>query len=139
MANKGLMGGLRFRGWFKCNPLVNGPACPSCVGVGKCTLLDIAGGTARCNVKTQWGAHTAWVVRHENDLIPIPEGVSFMEGAVSKLAAISHHGVALSLSGKGSRVAVVGLGPIGQFAARLHHAVGAKVVGGIFRKTGWIC
>ena len=87
-------------------------------------------GTTACSVQTQWGAHIAHSIRAEQDLIPIPDNVSDMAAAASKLAAISYHGVRLAGPVEGRKVAVLGLGPIGQFSARIHHVLGAEVVGG---------
>jgi threonine dehydrogenase-like Zn-dependent dehydrogenase len=49
---------------------------------------------------------------------------------VARLAAIAHHGVRFSRPCPERKIAVVGLGPIGMFSARIHAALGAEVVGG---------
>ena len=50
-------------------------------------------------------------------------------GVVAALGAIAGHGVRLASVGAGSVVAVVGLGLVGQIAAQLATAAGARVVG----------
>ena len=89
-----------------------------------------AGGTEKCSITTLWGAHLAHAVKSESALVPVPDGVSLLEAATAKIAAIPYHGARLCPDLKGKRVAVVGLGPIGQFSARIHQALGATVVGG---------
>lgn len=85
-------------------------------------------GTARVNYGRTWGGHISHAVRREDAVYPLPEGVDPLEAALAKLAAIAYHGVRLSRPLPHERVAVVGLGPIGQLSARLHHAAGARVV-----------
>ncbi len=89
-----------------------------------------SGGTDKCSLPAMWGAHIAHAVKTEKDLIILPENLDLLEASAAKLASISYHGVRLSDPKAGEKVAVVGLGPIGQLSARIHHALGAEVVGG---------
>jgi bacteriochlorophyllide a dehydrogenase len=87
------------------------------------------GRTDAANVPLQWGAHIGMAVRSESELIPIPDSVSLCEASIAKIAAIAYHGSRFSISDGDNRVAVIGLGPIGQLSARIHAARGANVLG----------
>lgn len=60
---------------------------------------------------------------------PVPEGVSAQDAAFATLGSIALHGVRLAEVGPGSKVVVVGLGLVGQLAARLLLASGCDVAG----------
>jgi len=60
---------------------------------------------------------------------PVPAGVSAKDAAFTTLASIALHALRLAEAGPGSKVAVVGLGLIGQLAARLAMAAGCDVAG----------
>jgi predicted dehydrogenase len=62
-------------------------------------------------------------------VVPLPGGVSTADAAFAAPAAIALHAIRLARLEPGSVVAVVGLGLIGQLAARLLHAFGCRVVG----------
>lgn len=59
----------------------------------------------------------------------VPDEVEPAAAAFATIAAIALHGLRLAEVGPGSRVAVVGLGLVGQLAARLALASGCDVVG----------
>jgi hypothetical protein len=59
----------------------------------------------------------------------LPEEVSDADAAFATVGAIALHGFRLAEAGPGSRIAVVGLGLVGQLAARLARAAGCEVVG----------
>jgi predicted dehydrogenase/NADPH:quinone reductase-like Zn-dependent oxidoreductase len=59
----------------------------------------------------------------------LPEGVSDADAAFATVGAIALHGFRLSEVGPGSRIAVIGLGLVGQLASRLARAAGCEVVG----------
>ena len=59
----------------------------------------------------------------------IPDGVSAQDAAFTTIAAIALHGLRLADAGPGSKVVVLGLGLIGQLAARLAIAAGCDVAG----------
>ena len=59
----------------------------------------------------------------------VPAGVSLQDAAFTTIAAIGLHGLRLAEAGPGSKVVVVGLGLIGQLAARLAIASGCDVAG----------
>lgn len=85
-------------------------------------------GTGQSNLARTWGGHVAHAVISEERAFLIPAGVDPIEAAMAKLAAIAYHGARLSHPRPDETVAVVGLGPIGQLAARIHAAMGARVV-----------
>ena len=75
-----------------------------------------------------WGAHMAHAVCSESKVFALPDSVTPLGAALTKLAAIAHRGVSCARTHSGDEVAVVGLGPIGQLAARLHTLAGGRVV-----------
>ena len=85
-------------------------------------------GTEKAGWPVLWGAHIAHAVRGEDSVFVLPNGIDPMEAALTKLAAIAYRGVRCAGTRKGNEVAVVGLGIIGQLAARLHQLAGARVV-----------
>src|SRR5579859_2676628 len=60
---------------------------------------------------------------------PVPEGVAAQDAAFTTIAAIALHALRIAEVGPGSKVVVVGLGLIGQLAARLAMAAGCDVAG----------
>jgi predicted dehydrogenase/threonine dehydrogenase-like Zn-dependent dehydrogenase len=60
---------------------------------------------------------------------PVPDGVGAPDAAFATVASIALHGLRLAEVGPGARVVVVGLGLIGQLAARLAQASGCVVAG----------
>ena len=60
---------------------------------------------------------------------PLPEGVGFDAGAFATLGAIAMQGFRRAEVAVGSTVVVIGLGLIGQLAARIALAAGCRVVG----------
>ncbi|HEX9352446.1 MAG TPA: bi-domain-containing oxidoreductase [Streptosporangiaceae bacterium] len=59
----------------------------------------------------------------------VPDGVPAGDAAFTTIAAIALHGLRLADVGPGSKVVVLGLGLIGQLAARLALAAGCEVAG----------
>jgi len=59
----------------------------------------------------------------------VPDGVPAQDAAFTTIAAIALHGLRLADAGPGSKVVVLGLGLIGQLAARLASAAGCDVAG----------
>src|SRR5207237_321256 len=64
-----------------------------------------------------------------NLCVPIPDGVSFEAGAFATVGSIAMHGVRQAEAKLGERVAVIGLGLVGQLTCRLLTAAGCQVVG----------
>ena len=59
----------------------------------------------------------------------IPDGVPPADAAFTTLASIALHGLRLAEVGAGSKVVIIGLGLVGQLAARLAMAAGCDVAG----------
>jgi predicted dehydrogenase/threonine dehydrogenase-like Zn-dependent dehydrogenase len=59
----------------------------------------------------------------------VPDGVPAQDAAFATVASIALHGLRLAEVGAGSKVVVVGLGLVGQLAARLAMAAGCDVAG----------
>jgi predicted dehydrogenase/threonine dehydrogenase-like Zn-dependent dehydrogenase len=60
---------------------------------------------------------------------PVPCGVSAQDAAFTTITSIALHGLRIGEAGPGAKVVVVGLGLIGQLAARLAMAAGCDVAG----------
>lgn len=86
------------------------------------------GGTHHASHHRMWGGHISHVVKPETQVFPLPDGIDLLDASAAKLAAIAYRGVRLSKPQPHETVAVIGLGPIGQLSARLHHLTGAHVV-----------
>jgi len=80
-----------------------------------------AGATYACH------AEMNWVPR--NLVVPLPDRVSFEEGAFATIGAIALQAVRQAEVRLGDRVVVIGLGLIGNLCAQLAAAHGARVVG----------
>jgi predicted dehydrogenase/threonine dehydrogenase-like Zn-dependent dehydrogenase len=59
----------------------------------------------------------------------VPDGVPAQDAAFTTIASIALHGLRQAEAGPGSRVVILGLGLIGQLAARLAIAAGCEVAG----------
>lgn len=73
--------------------------------------------------------HAAFNVVPQNLVVPLPEAVSFEEGAFVTLGAIALQGVRRCAPTLGERILVLGLGLIGQLTAQMLRAAGAVVIG----------
>jgi len=61
--------------------------------------------------------------------VPVREGVTAADASMSTIASIALHGLRLGRVSPGAKIAVVGLGLVGQLALRLAKASGADVYG----------
>lgn len=59
----------------------------------------------------------------------VPEGVSVEDAAYTTIASVALHGLRLADPAPGSKVVIVGLGLVGQIAARLARVAGCQVAG----------
>jgi predicted dehydrogenase len=75
------------------------------------------------------GAHAEVVAVPQNLVARVPDAVPFEEACYAVVGAIALQGVRLTGVGLGDRVAVVGLGLIGQIAVMLLRAAGCHVLG----------
>ncbi|KAE8765528.1 zinc-binding dehydrogenase [Georgenia thermotolerans] len=75
------------------------------------------------------GGYSHRAVARAEDLVPIPDNVSFAQGAAGTDAGMtSYHAVVVEGQvGAGSKVGIVGLGGLGQLGAAFARAVGAEV------------
>ena len=74
-----------------------------------------------------WGRHGSHLVFADDGLLSLPDEVDDLHGCALKLAATPWHGLRRSLAQPHERVAVIGLGLIGQLAARCYDLIGCPV------------
>ncbi|MEM8534357.1 MAG: zinc-binding alcohol dehydrogenase [Chloroflexota bacterium] len=86
-------------------------------------------GTRSANCNRMWGGHISHAIQSEDAVVPIPREVNPLDASIAQLAAIAFHGLRLAKPLPHETVVVIGLGPIGQLAARLYALTGARVVG----------
>jgi predicted dehydrogenase/threonine dehydrogenase-like Zn-dependent dehydrogenase len=84
--------------------------------------LIATGGAGKAN-HAEWQAVPALLCSQ------VPDGLSAEQAAFATVASIALHGLRLAGVEPGSDVAVVGLGLVGQLAARLAMAAGCRVIG----------
>lgn len=75
------------------------------------------------------GGHVSHALLPADRTIPVPPGVDLLDASACVLAGIAWHGLRRASVGPADRVAVIGLGAIGQMAARVCAALGAEVAG----------
>ncbi|MEX2161853.1 MAG: bi-domain-containing oxidoreductase [Anaerolineales bacterium] len=76
-----------------------------------------------------YAVHSEYVVVPQNLLAALPDDVEFESAAFATLGAIALHGFRLAETQLGERVAVIGLGLLGQLAASIAAAAGCQVLG----------
>ena len=108
------------------------PSGYSCAGVvvevGE-GVLDLRAGDRVACAGAGYANHAAVNVVPRNLAARIPDGVSFEEAAFVTLGAIALQGVRRAEPGLGDRVAVLGLGLLGQITVQMLKAAGAVVIG----------
>jgi polar amino acid transport system substrate-binding protein len=109
---------------------------PSVLGYSAAGVAIAVGGDVRgVAVGDRVAVGGADAVHAEVDRVPanlcvqLPDAVSFEEGCFACVGSIALHGVRQAGISLGERVAVVGLGLVGQITALLLHAAGCTVVG----------
>ncbi len=75
-----------------------------------------------------WGGHTQYSVSPAAEVCLIPDNLDFATAAMAIVMAIPMRGAVVSRPTLGEEVAVIGLGLIGSFSARIFRASGAKTV-----------
>lgn len=75
------------------------------------------------------GPHAQVVAVPQNLVAPLPGGLAFDQGCYGVMGAIALQGIRLARVGIGDRVAVIGLGVIGQIAIQFLEAAGCTVLG----------
>lgn len=86
-----------------------------------------AAGTERASIALLWGGHVGYALVSEQQVHVADPQADLAELSLVHLLAIAHHGVRMAATTPGERVAVIGLGPIGQLSARLFAPRGAEV------------
>jgi predicted dehydrogenase/threonine dehydrogenase-like Zn-dependent dehydrogenase len=74
-------------------------------------------------------AHAEMLAVPANLCVAVPDGVQIVDAAFTTLGSIALHGFRQSDLRLGDRVAVVGMGLVGQLAARIARAAGCEVIG----------
>jgi len=74
------------------------------------------------------GAHSKWVIVDSRRALKLSPDAPLASLSMAKLCAVSLHGVELAKVGERDRVAVIGLGLLGQLSARMARLKGARVV-----------
>src|SRR2546428_1266295 len=74
-------------------------------------------------------AHAEMVCVPKNLCARVPEGVSLADASFATIGAIAMQGVRQSRVSVGERVAVIGLGLVGQLAVQIYRAAGCRVFG----------
>lgn len=92
-------------------------------------VSDLAPGDRVACCGAGYANHAAVNFVPRNLIAPLPENVSFEEGAFGTLGAIALHGVRRCAPTLGETVVVLGLGLLGQLTAQILRAAGAVVVG----------
>jgi predicted dehydrogenase len=100
------------------------------------TVLEVGEGVRSVRVGDRvacggggYAVHAEYAVVPERLMALMPAGVSMESGAFVTLAAIVLHGLRLGGAQLGDRVAVIGLGLLGQLGAGLARAAGCEVLG----------
>lgn len=92
-------------------------------------VLDLHAGDRVACAGAGHANHAAVNVVPRNLVARIPDGVSYEEAAFATLGAIALQGVRRAEPGLGDRVAVLGLGLLGQLTVQMLKAAGAVVIG----------
>jgi predicted dehydrogenase/threonine dehydrogenase-like Zn-dependent dehydrogenase len=96
------------------------------VGAG---VTDFAPGMRVAAGGAGYANHAERIVVPRNLVVPVPDEVPFEAAAFTTVGAIALQGIHQAGVQPGSRVAVIGLGLVGQLTVRLLHAYGCDVVG----------
>lgn len=75
-----------------------------------------------------WGGMAELATVAEYQVVPLPEGVSYRQGALIEPTAVAAYGVERAGVAPGDRVLVTGAGPIGALAALCARSAGASTV-----------
>lgn len=86
-----------------------------------------AGDRVACGGET--AVHSELIAVPGNLCVPLPDGVGFDLGAFATVGSVALHGVRQADVRLGERVAVIGLGLVGQLTGQLLRASGCEVVG----------
>ena len=104
-------------------PLLPCGACPSC----RRRLFECCSDYSYYGSRRDGGLAEFAAVRSEN-LVPLPDGVSDAEAAMSEPAAVALHALNRAELRKGECAVILGAGPMGLLAAQIARARGARDV-----------
>ena len=90
---------------------------------------DVAVGDPVACAGAGYASHSEVVFVPKNLVVRLPEGVSSRQGAFATLGAIALQGVRRADLTPGEKVAVIGLGLVGQLTVQILHAYGFPVLG----------
>jgi predicted dehydrogenase/threonine dehydrogenase-like Zn-dependent dehydrogenase len=111
------------------NPIPMGYSTAGVVLEASADMLDIRAGDRVACAGAKHANHAEVVYIPKNLCVPLPDALTFEEGAFVAPGAIALHGVRLAEIGLGENILVIGLGLIGQLAAQLVSAQGATAIG----------
>jgi predicted dehydrogenase/threonine dehydrogenase-like Zn-dependent dehydrogenase len=92
-------------------------------------VRDISIGDGVTCAGAGYACHAEIVSVPRNLICPMPQGTDFMEAAFTTLGAIAMQGVRRSQACVGDKVAVIGLGLVGQITCQILKAAGVFVIG----------
>ncbi len=98
-------------------------------GLSKGTLAALRGGQPlNSELGSSWGGHSAYLIVPESEVFALPDGIDLKHATLMTLLATALHGMDRANARIGEKVAVVGLGLVGQLCARLLRHAGAQVL-----------
>lgn len=102
----------------------------SCAGVVEAvgTGADLEVGQRVACAGAGYASHAERVWVPKNLVVPMPDEVSFEEGAFATMGAIALHGIRQAAPALGETVAVIGLGLLGQLTVQMLAAAGVRVI-----------
>jgi len=92
-------------------------------------VLDLGPGTAVACAGAGHASHAEWIAVPRQLVVPVPQGLPLDEAAFATLGSIALQAVRRSAVQIGECVVVLGLGLIGNLAAQIARAGGARVLG----------
>lgn len=108
-------------------PLPLGYSCAGIVRQAGTRVADIAPGQRVACAGLGFANHAEMIYVPRNLLVPVPDNVSFEQASFVTVGAIALHGVRQAELTLGESVVVIGMGLVGQIAAQICAASGARV------------
>ena len=105
-------------------PLAYCGACAYC----RRGLQHLCATMACVGLSHAWGGMAEFATVADYQIVPLPDGVSYHQGALIEPTAVAAYGVERAGVAPGDRVLVTGAGPIGALAALCARAAGASAV-----------
>jgi polar amino acid transport system substrate-binding protein len=110
-------------------PIALGYSCAGVVEAAGRDAGEFAVGDRVACAGMGYASHAEAIFVPRNLSVPIPEGVSFEDASYVTLGAIALQGVRIADVKLGERVAVIGLGLLGQLSVQILKAAGCRVIG----------